>query len=118
VERDFLLQRGEINKNQQRYIRYKLRRKIKHFYNNELPLLIEHGYIVAGMAAISCGVAAGSHHEDSRATISPQISNKLLNYEAISTKRVKEAGPEGFGPSTCGCLQLHFAKVPKTAAIS
>ncbi|MDQ3977892.1 MAG: hypothetical protein M3264_15330 [Thermoproteota archaeon] len=61
AERDFLLQRGEPSKNQQRYIRYKLWGKIKHFYNSELPLLIEQGYMVAGVAANSCGVTAGCY---------------------------------------------------------
>jgi hypothetical protein len=102
AERDFLLQRQEINKNQQRYIRYKLRRKIKHFYNNELPLLIEHGYIVAGGAANDCGVAASTHSADSRATVSPQTSDKLVNDEAILAKRSKRTGPRGFDPLTCG----------------
>jgi len=64
AERDFLLQRGEISKNLQRYIRYKLRKKIKHFYNRRLPLLIDQGYIIAGVAANSWGVAAGSRHNN------------------------------------------------------
>jgi len=38
TQRDFLLQKGDINKTQQRYIRYKLRKKIKQFYDNQLPL--------------------------------------------------------------------------------
>ena len=68
AERDFLLQRGEINKNQQRYIGYKLRRKIKHFYESELPLLLEQGYItVAGSVADnSCGMAACSHESEKK----------------------------------------------------
>jgi hypothetical protein len=109
-ERDFYFKEREINKNQQRYTLYKLRRKIKHFYNSELPLLIEHGYIVAGVAANDCTVAASSHGAVSMTTISPRTNDKLVNYEAILTKRVKQSGPEGFGPSisappkrgTCG----------------
>jgi hypothetical protein len=65
AERDFLLQREEMDKNKQRYIRYKLRRKIKQFYDVELPLLVDKGYIVnnngSGVAANDYGVAAGSH---------------------------------------------------------
>jgi hypothetical protein len=61
AERDFLRQKGVISKNQQRYIRYKLRRKIKHFCNSELPLLIDQGYITPDVAANSYGVAASSH---------------------------------------------------------
>ena len=61
AERDFLRQKGVISKNQQRYIRYKLRRKIKHFCNSELPLLIDQGYITPDVAANSYGVAANSH---------------------------------------------------------
>jgi hypothetical protein len=46
-ERDFLLNSGrESSKAQQRHIRYKLRRKIKQFYDVELPLLVDRGYIV------------------------------------------------------------------------
>ena len=62
-ERNFLLQREDTDKNQQRYIRYKLRRKIKHFYYNELPLLVEQGYISAAsdVAANSWSEAACSH---------------------------------------------------------
>jgi hypothetical protein len=62
AERDLLLHTGEINKTQQPYIRYKLRRKIKQFYGIELPLLIDHGYIAAGCSGVaannSCSVAA------------------------------------------------------------
>jgi hypothetical protein len=65
AERDFLLQREQNEKNRQRYIRYKLRRKIKHFYDNELPLLVDKGYIVnnngSGVPVNDYGVAAGSH---------------------------------------------------------
>jgi hypothetical protein len=65
AERDLLLQREEMAKNKQRYIRYKLRRKIKQFYDVELPLLVDKGYIVnnngSGVAAYDYGVAAGSH---------------------------------------------------------
>lgn len=52
-----------MGKNKQRYIRYKLRRKIKHFYDDELPLLVEQGYITvaSSVAANSCSVAAGSY---------------------------------------------------------
>ena len=55
-----------MDKNQQRYIRYKLRRKIRHFYDSELPLLVEQGYISAAgdVAANSCSVAAGSHDDN------------------------------------------------------
>jgi len=45
AERDFILQAKELSKTQQRYIRYKLRKKVKQFYNKELPLLINKGYI-------------------------------------------------------------------------
>jgi hypothetical protein len=65
AERDLLLQREEMAKNKQRYIRYKLRRKIKQFYDIGLPLLVDKGYIVnnngSGVAANDYGVAAGSH---------------------------------------------------------
>ena len=46
AEKDFLLQTKELSKTQQRFIRYKLRKNVKQFYNNELPLLINKGYIV------------------------------------------------------------------------
>ena len=69
TERDFLLQTREINKTQQRYIRYKLRKKIKQFYSVELPLLSDKGYIVNNMAANDCGVATGSHGGTSGAII-------------------------------------------------
>ncbi|MDQ3836927.1 MAG: hypothetical protein M3270_08345 [Thermoproteota archaeon] len=42
AERDLLVQREGMDKNKQQYVRYKLRRKIKHFYDNELPLLVQH----------------------------------------------------------------------------
>jgi hypothetical protein len=54
-----------MSKTRQRYIRYKLRRKIKQFYDVELPLLVDKGYIVnnngSGVGANDYGVAAGSH---------------------------------------------------------
>jgi hypothetical protein len=59
-----LLQTKELSKTQQRYIRYKLRKKIKQFYSVELPLLTDKGYIVNNMAANSCGVAASSHDDN------------------------------------------------------
>jgi hypothetical protein len=60
TERDFLLNTGrEISKTQQRYIRYKLRRKLKQFYGVALPLLIEKGYIMTSVAANTNAVAAG-----------------------------------------------------------
>ena len=46
AERALLSGVKEFSKTQQRYIRYKLRRKIKEFYNVELPLLMEKGYII------------------------------------------------------------------------
>ena len=65
TERDFLLNTGrEISKAQRRYIRYKLRRKIKQFYDVELPLLVDKGYIVnnngSGVAANDYGVAVAA----------------------------------------------------------
>jgi hypothetical protein len=66
-----LLQTKELSKTQQRYIRYKLRKKIKQFYSVELPLLVDKGYVApqplvvasnsGGVAANDCGVASGSH---------------------------------------------------------
>ena len=64
AERDFLLQSEGMNRNKQRYIRYKLRRKIKHFYDNELPLLVKQGYIADNVAANSSRVAASSHNNN------------------------------------------------------
>jgi hypothetical protein len=66
AELDFLLQNSNFTTTQQRYIRYKLRRKIKQFFGSELPLLMDKGYISNGgvdsmVAANSCGVAVGSH---------------------------------------------------------
>jgi hypothetical protein len=50
----------ELSKTQQRYIRYKLRKKIREFYNPELPLLIENGYSTADNVAASSYVVAAS----------------------------------------------------------
>ena len=62
AERVLLSGRKELSKTQRRYIRYKLRKKIKEFYNLEPPLLIENGYITADIvAANSYGVAASGH---------------------------------------------------------
>jgi hypothetical protein len=62
AERDLLLNTGrEISKTEQRYIRYKLRRKIKQFYGVELPLLIEKGDVITSVAANTNSVAAGCH---------------------------------------------------------
>jgi hypothetical protein len=63
TERDYLLQRREIGKPQQRYIRYKLHKKIKQFYEIELPLLMEKGYIVA---ASSHAAAISSHVQEKK----------------------------------------------------
>ncbi len=71
AERDFLLNTGrEISKTQQRYIRYKLRRKLKQFYGVELPLLIEKGYVITSVAANTNAVASGGHvpHEHTNKT--------------------------------------------------
>jgi hypothetical protein len=71
AERDFLLSIGrEISKTQQRYIRYKLRRKLKQFCGVELPLLIEKGYVITSVAANTNAVAAGGHvsHEQTNKT--------------------------------------------------
>jgi hypothetical protein len=86
LERDLLLNTREINKTQQRYIRYKLRKKIKQFYNVELPLLIEKGYVI-GVAANTNGVAAGSH--DGGAIKIGPISdiNIMFESEAPNTER-------------------------------
>jgi hypothetical protein len=75
AERNFFLQRQGMDKNKQRYIRHKLRRKIKHLSDNELPLLVEQGYIAGNVAANSCGVAAGSHSSHSQL----QLGKKELN---------------------------------------
>jgi hypothetical protein len=63
AERDFLIQSEGIDRNKQRYIRYKLRRKIKHFYHNELPLLVKKGYIADDAAANSYSVAVCGHND-------------------------------------------------------
>jgi hypothetical protein len=70
AELAFLLQTKELSKTQQRYIRYKLRRKVKQFYSVELPLLIEKGYVITSVAANTNAVAAGSHasHEQTNKT--------------------------------------------------
>jgi hypothetical protein len=71
TERDFLLNTGrEISKTQQRYIRYKLRRKLKQFYGVEQPLLNEKGYIMTSVAANTNAVAAGRRvpHEQTNKT--------------------------------------------------
>ncbi len=64
TELDFLLELREFTKPQKRYIRYKLRRKVKEFLCNELPLLRQKGYIIdtiSDVAASNYGVAASSH---------------------------------------------------------
>jgi hypothetical protein len=43
---------GEISKTQQRYIRYKLRKKLRQFYGAQLPILIEKGYVITSVAAM------------------------------------------------------------------
>jgi hypothetical protein len=88
AERDFLPQRGEISKNMQRYIRYKLRKKIKHFYNSRLPLLIDQGYIIAGVAANSCGVAAGSPHNNNSNNKKSAGSGNFVPFIGSSNPRV------------------------------
>lgn len=57
AERDFLIQSEGIDRNKQRYTRYKLRRKIKHFYDNELPLLVKKGHIADDAVANRYSVA-------------------------------------------------------------
>jgi hypothetical protein len=88
AERDFLLQRGEISKNLQRYIWYKLRKKIKHFYNSRLPLLIEQGYIIASVAANTSGVAAGSRHNNNSNNKKSAGSGNFVPFIGSSNPRV------------------------------
>ena len=84
AERNLLANTEGLSKSQQRYIRYKLRKKVKRFYDSELPLLIDKGYITTStgitsyyctavvggggggsVAANASGVASGSHaYED------------------------------------------------------
>jgi hypothetical protein len=86
AERDYLLQIRELTKTQQRYIRYKLHRKIKQFYGIELPLLIDKGYIVA---ANDCGVAASSHVQERGLA----WLGYRLTVVVIMRRKVKEGGP-------------------------
>jgi hypothetical protein len=53
AELNFLPKKEEASKTQQRYIRYKLRKKIKQFYDYDLPLLVDQGYIVRNVASIT-----------------------------------------------------------------
>jgi hypothetical protein len=93
TERDLLLQSREFSKTQQRYIRYKLNRKIKQFYGIELPLLIDKGYIVA---ANSCGVAAGSHASDNSGSRLVKIPPQTWGTsEDIEIEKERFGGPKG-----------------------
>lgn len=102
TERDFLLGNRDFTKAQQRYIRCRLNKKIKESVSNELTILQDKGYIVGTIAASSSGVAACCNGGDSLVRIPPRTSDKLVNYEAISTKRSKKAGPPSFDLGTCG----------------
>ena len=53
AELNFLHKKEEASKTQRRYIRYKLRKKIKQFYDYDLPLLVDQGYIVRNVASIT-----------------------------------------------------------------
>jgi hypothetical protein len=90
AECDFLLQKGEISKNQQRYIRYKLRRKIKPFYDNELPHLIEQGNITCrgSVAANNCGLASCSHDHNLHDNKSSAGSGNFVPFTGSSNPSV------------------------------
>ena len=60
-EREFLLGKREFTKDQQYYIRSRLRKKVKTFFGIELPLLDERGFL----AACSKDLAAGCKVSDS-----------------------------------------------------
>ncbi len=65
-------------------------RKIKHFYNSELPLLIEQGYMVAGVAPNSCGVAAGGHNHNNNSNNKSSAGSG--NFVTSSRPRPQEGG--------------------------
>jgi hypothetical protein len=88
AEIDFLLNTGkDISKTQQRYIRYKLRKKLKQFYGVELPLLIEKGYAITSVAANTNAVAARGHfpHEHTNKTSVEHAQNDTIRgkYEPL-----------------------------------
>lgn len=74
MERAFLLQAKELSKTQQRYIRYKLRKKTKQFYNVELPLLIKKGYITT-----STGNTSGDNDNTISASAKPCRCEGFVN---------------------------------------
>jgi hypothetical protein len=75
----------------------------KIFVDQELHILLSKGYLTD--LAEYCDIGENHNPQSSSLVrISPQTSDKLVNYEVISTKTRKRTGPKGFGPSTCGSL--------------
>jgi hypothetical protein len=94
-EREFLLGKREFTKDQQYYIRSRLRKKVKTFFGIELPLLDERGFL----AACSKDLAAGCKVSDSpRPQVYGTERSLLLHENGVRKERPSSSAwqSEGF----------------------
>jgi hypothetical protein len=110
TELDFLLGKREFSKGYSYTTKSRLLKKLELLVNQELPILIEKGYLTADCKVSNGDLTAGSKVLDSIVRISQRIGDKQPDYEGLVTKNNRER-------RTRRAL-ISGSAVPKTAAIS
>jgi hypothetical protein len=94
AERDSLTSSRQFDDDYSYTIKSRLIKKIIQFTNQELPLLIEKGYLTEVCKLTdNCKVQQGEGA--SLVKIPPQTGDKQLSYECIITKTARKSGPKG-----------------------
>ncbi len=92
AERDYLTDKRQFGEDYSYTIKSRLMKKVHQFINQELPLLIERGYLTEFCKLTdNCKVQQGMRSGLVR--IPPQTGDKQRYYEGIITKTMLKSGP-------------------------